>query len=75
MFINIIKNYNYYKKGVSMTKNKVSLPVSIDESLADWIVLCARNSEFRNRSHLVEQAILDFKKRREHLPSAEESHE
>ncbi|MBN2420984.1 ribbon-helix-helix protein, CopG family [Candidatus Woesearchaeota archaeon] len=41
-------------------KKKVPLPVSIDEELAEWINQEAENSEFRNRSHLVEQAIKDF---------------
>jgi metal-responsive CopG/Arc/MetJ family transcriptional regulator len=43
-----------------MTKHKVPLPISIDEELANWITQEAENSEFRNKSHLVEQAIKEF---------------
>ncbi len=44
---------------------KVPFPVSIDEDLVEWIKQEVEKGGFRNRSHLVEQAILDFKKKRE----------
>ena len=44
---------------------KIPFPVSIDEELAEWIKQEVDRGGFRNRSHLVEQAILDFKKKRE----------
>ena len=47
-----------------MTK-KVPFPVSLDEGLVEWIKLEVEKGQFRNRSHLVEQAILDFKKKKE----------
>jgi Arc/MetJ-type ribon-helix-helix transcriptional regulator len=46
-------------------KKKIPFPVSIDEELANWINKETEKGEFRNRSHLVEQAILEFKKRKE----------
>ena len=46
-------------------KKKVPLPVSIDEDLASWITHEAEHSEFRNKSHLVEQAIKDFLSKKE----------
>ena len=46
-------------------KKKIPFPVSIDEELANWITKEMEKSEFRNRSHLVETAILEFKKRKE----------
>ena len=45
--------------------SKIPFPVSLDEDLVEWIKLEVEKGEFRNRSHLVEQAILDFKKKRE----------
>jgi Arc/MetJ-type ribon-helix-helix transcriptional regulator len=44
---------------------KIPFPISIDEDLAEWIRQEVEKGGFRNRSHLVEQAILDFKKKRE----------
>ena len=41
-------------------KKKIALPVSISEDLAMWISKESEHSEFRNRSHLVEQAIKEF---------------
>ena len=46
-------------------KKKIPFPVSIDEDLGEWIIKEIEKGEFRNRSHLVEQAILDFKKKKE----------
>jgi Arc/MetJ-type ribon-helix-helix transcriptional regulator len=58
-------NYNYYK-GVSRLKKKVPIAVSVDEDLAKWISDESEHSEFRNKSHLVEEAIREFLKKREH---------
>jgi len=41
---------------------KIPLAISMDEDLAEWISRELENSEFRNKSHLVEQAIKDFLK-------------
>ena len=41
---------------------KIPFPVSLDEELAEWIKSKMKNSEFRNRSHLVEEALNRFKK-------------
>jgi Arc/MetJ-type ribon-helix-helix transcriptional regulator len=46
-------------------KKKVPFPVSIDSELADWINKESERGQFRNRSHLVEQAIIELKKRKE----------
>lgn len=40
---------------------KKPFPVSIDEELAMWII--SNSKRYRNRSHLVEEAIKDFRKR------------
>ena len=50
-------------------KKKIPFPVSIDEELANWIAKEIENSEFRNKSHLVEEAIKEFKKKREDKPN------
>ncbi len=42
---------------------KVPFPVSVDEDLAEWIKSEVEKGGFRNRSHLVEQAIVEFKKK------------
>ncbi len=58
--------------------HKVPFPASIDEDLIEWIKQEVEKGGFRNRSHLVEQAILDFKKKIEsekQEKSTEESHE
>ncbi len=41
-------------------KKKIPLAVSIDEELSNWISKEIQGSEFRNKSHLVEQAIREF---------------
>lgn len=46
-------------------RKKIPYPVSIDEELAAWIAKEVEKGEFRNRSHLVEQAILEFKRKQE----------
>ena len=43
-------------------KKKVVFPISVSEELIEWIKKEAKKEKFRNRSHLVEQAINDFKK-------------
>ncbi|MBN2420985.1 ribbon-helix-helix protein, CopG family [Candidatus Woesearchaeota archaeon] len=47
-----------------MTK-KIPFPVSVDEEIVEKINREVEKGVFRNRSHLVEQAILNFKKKRE----------
>lgn len=42
---------------------KVPFPISIDEELAERINLEIQKGIYRNRSHLVEEAILKFKKK------------
>ena len=44
---------------------KVPFPVSIDEELAERLRIEVEKGVYRNRSHLVEQAILEFKKKLE----------
>ncbi len=44
---------------------KIPFPVSISEEVVEWIKQEVEKGGFRNRSHVVEQAILDFKKKRE----------
>jgi len=44
---------------------KMPFPISIDEELVELIKKEVEKGGFRNRSHLVEQAILEFKKKRE----------
>jgi len=44
---------------------KIPFPVSISEDVVEWIKQEVEKGGFRNRSHVVEQAILDFKKKRE----------
>lgn len=41
-------------------KKKIPFPVSLDEDLAEWISKEAEHLGFRNKSHLVEQAIKDY---------------
>ncbi len=40
---------------------KTPFPISIDKELAEWII--EHSKKFRNRSHLVEEAIKEYKKR------------
>ena len=42
---------------------KKPFPVSLDEELVDWILKEVKKGSYRNRSHLVEQALIDFKKK------------
>ena len=41
---------------------KLPFPVSLEEELAEWIKEKTKNGRFRNRSHLVEEALNQFKK-------------
>jgi Arc/MetJ-type ribon-helix-helix transcriptional regulator len=42
---------------------KIPFPVSLDEDLAEWINSNSKKGNFRNRSHLVEAAINEFRKK------------
>ncbi len=44
---------------------KIPFPISIDEELAEKIRLEVEKGVYRNRSHLVEQALISFRKKRE----------
>lgn len=44
---------------------KKVLPVSVDQETIDWITQELKKGRFRNRSHLVEDAIKELKKRTE----------
>lgn len=44
---------------------KVPFPISLDEELVEQIKLEIEKGVFRNRSHLVEEAILEFKRKTE----------
>ena len=41
-------------------KKKIPVAVSIDEDLAAWISKESEDSRFRNKSHVVEEAIKEF---------------
>ena len=41
---------------------KLPFPVSLEEELVDWIQQKSKKGRFRNRSHLVEEALNQFKK-------------
>jgi len=44
---------------------KVPFPISIDEELAEKIRQEVEKGVFRNRSHLIEEALIEFKKKTE----------
>ena len=46
-------------------KRKLAFPVSLDSELVAWIISMTESGEFRNRSHVVEQALKEFRKERE----------
>ena len=46
-------------------KKKVAFPVSLDGDLVDWIISMTESGEFRNRSHVVETALKEFRQNRE----------
>lgn len=43
---------------------KKPFPVSIEDDLATWIINEVKKGKFRNRSHLVEEAINEFKSKK-----------
>lgn len=43
---------------------KIPFPVSLDEELVEKIKQEVEKGRFRNRSHVAEQAILEFRKKR-----------
>ena len=45
-------------------KKKVAFPVSLDADMAAWVMSQTESGEFRNRSHVVEMALQEFRKRR-----------
>ena len=44
---------------------KVPFPISLDEELVEKIINEVSKGVYRNRSHLVEEALLNFKKKTE----------
>lgn len=42
---------------------KIAFPVSLEEKMVEWIKGQVEAGNFRNRSHLVEQALNDFKEK------------
>ncbi|MFC1728017.1 hypothetical protein ACFLZ7_00965 [Nanoarchaeota archaeon] len=46
-------------------KKKIAFPVSLDLELAAWIMSQTESGKFRNRSHVVETALQEFRKRQE----------
>lgn len=40
---------------------KKAFPVSLDEEMIGWILKEVKKGNYRNRSHLVEQALKDFR--------------
>jgi Arc/MetJ-type ribon-helix-helix transcriptional regulator len=42
---------------------KKAFPLSLEEDMIEWIKTEVSKGNFRNRSHLVEQAVKDFKNR------------
>ncbi len=46
-------------------KHKIAFPVSLDKEMAAWVMSKTESGEFRNRSHVVEVALQEFKKKRE----------
>ncbi len=45
-------------------KKKVAFPVSLDQGMVAWIMSKTESGEFRNRSHVVETALQEFRKKR-----------
>ena len=46
-------------------KKKVAFSVSLDAEMVAWIMQQTESGEFRNRSHVVEMALKEFKKKRQ----------
>jgi Arc/MetJ-type ribon-helix-helix transcriptional regulator len=44
-------------------KKKVAFPVSLDAEMAAWIMQQTESGEFRNRSHVVERALQEYRKK------------
>ncbi len=44
-------------------QKKKAFPVSLEEEMIEWVMSQVDNERYRNRSHVVEQAILEFKRR------------
>jgi hypothetical protein len=44
---------------------KKAFPISLDAEIAEWILSKTDNERFRNKSHLVEVALKEFRKRQE----------
>ena len=44
-------------------KKKIAFPVSLDTNLVDWIISMTESGEFRNRSHVVETALKEFREK------------
>ena len=42
---------------------KKPFPVSLDESTIKWINTEIKKGKFRNKSHMVEEAIMEFKRK------------
>lgn len=45
-------------------KKKVAFPVSLDAEMIAWVMSQTESGEFRNRSHVVEMALKEFKEKR-----------
>ena len=46
-------------------KKKIAFPVSLDAEMVAWVMQQTESGEFRNRSHVVEMALKEFRKERE----------
>lgn len=42
---------------------KKPMPVSIDNDMAEWISSIVDNERYRNKSHVVEKAIIEFQRK------------
>ncbi len=46
-------------------KHKIAFPVSLDKEMVDWIISMTESGKYRNRSHVVEEALKEFRKEKE----------
>jgi Arc/MetJ-type ribon-helix-helix transcriptional regulator len=46
-----------------MEPMKKTISATIDKSLADWIEQETKGKNFRNKSHLIETALIEFKEK------------
>lgn len=46
-------------------KKKVAFPVSLDAEMVAWVMSQTESGEFRNRSHVVEMALKEFRKKKQ----------